>query len=127
MEGALLGSMMGGGMGGRGMTKAIQMNENYNYPIVALKALTAYQPHDYQFSLQDRELFDISKYPKGIKVLNGDISEEAAKYQARTLVDQLQSQKAHAQVSHDSTDEFRGGCVRHGAASCPNLVREIRA
>jgi DNA-directed RNA polymerase subunit RPC12/RpoP len=96
VEGALLGSMMGGGMGGRGMTKAIQMNENYNYPIVGLKALTAYQPHDYQFALQDRDLFDISKYPKGIKVLNGDISEDAAKYQAKTLVDQLQSQKAHA-------------------------------
>ncbi len=96
VEGALLGSVMGGGMGGRGMTKAIQMNENYNYPIVALKALTAYQPHDYQFSLQERELFDISKYPKGIKVLNGDISEDAARYQAKTLVDQLQSQKAHA-------------------------------
>ncbi len=96
LEGALLGSMMGGGMGGRGMTKAIQMNENYNFPIVALKALTAYQPHDYQFALQDRTLFDISKFPKGIKVLNGDINEDAAKYQAKTLVDELQSQKAHA-------------------------------
>ena len=96
VEGALLGSMMGGGMGGRGATKAIQMNENYNYPIVALKALTAYQPHDYQFALQDRTLFDISKFPKGVKALNGDINEETAKYQAKTLVEQLQSQKAHA-------------------------------
>ena len=97
LEGALLGSMMGGGMGGGGKKRAIQMNENYNYPIVGLKALTAYQPHDYQFALQERTLFDISKFPKGIKVLNGDISEEAAKYQAKTLVDELQSQKAHAQ------------------------------
>src|SRR6266568_179340 len=97
LEGALLGSVMGGGMGGGGKKRAIQMNENYNYPIVGLKALTAYQPHDYQFVLQDRTLFDISKFPKGINVLNGDISEEAAKYQAKTLVDELQSQKAHAQ------------------------------
>ncbi len=97
MEGALLGSMMGGGLGGvGGMKKAVQMNENYNFPIVALKALTAYQPHDYQFNLEGRTLFDISKFPKGIKVLNGDISEDAAKYQAKTLVDELQSQKAHA-------------------------------
>jgi len=96
VEGALLGSMMGGGMGGRGPTKAIQMNENYNYPIVALKALSVYQPRDYSFSLEERDLFDISKYPKGIKVLNGDISEDAAKYQAKTLVEQVQSQKAHA-------------------------------
>ncbi len=98
LEGALLGSMMGGGLGGGGgMKKAYQMNENYNFPIVALKALTTYQPHDYQFALQDRTLFDISKFPKGIKVLNGDISEDAARYQAKTLVDELQSQKAHAQ------------------------------
>ena len=95
VTGALLGSMMGGGMGGGGQKKAIQMDDNYNFPIVALKALTTYQPHDYQFAIQDRTLFDISQYPKGIKVLNGDISEDSAKYQARALVDQLQSQKAH--------------------------------
>src|SRR6266705_2561219 len=94
--GALLGSMMGGGMGGGGQKKAIQMDDNYNFPIVALKALTTYQPHDYQFAIEDRTLFDISQFPKGIKVLNGDISEDSAKYQARALVDQLQSQKAHA-------------------------------
>src|SRR6266849_3932326 len=108
VEGALLGSMMGGGMGGRGPTKAIQMNENYNYPIAALKALTVYQPRDYSFGLQDRELFDISKFPKGVKVLNGDISEDAAKYQAKTLVEQVQSQKAHAKyhmIQQMSSDE----------------------
>ncbi len=96
LTGAVLGSMMGGGIGGGGQRKAMQMDDNYNFPIVALKALTSYQPHDYQFSLQDRTLFDISQYPKGIKVLNGDISEDSAKYQAKTLVDELQSQKAHA-------------------------------
>ena len=96
LTGAVLGSMMGGGIGGGGQRRAMQMDDNYNFPIVALKALTSYQPHDYQFSLQDRTLFDISQYPKGIKVLNGDISEDSAKYQAKTLVDELQSQKAHA-------------------------------
>ena len=73
------------------------MNNNYNFPIVALKALTEYQPRNYQFSLENRVLFDVSKVPKGIKILNGDVGEEAAKYQAKTLVDQLQSEKAHAQ------------------------------
>jgi hypothetical protein len=98
LGGAMLGSMMGSGMGGgSGQKKAIQMDQNYNFPIIALKALTQYQPRDYQFAIQGRTLFDISQYPKGIKVLNGDISEDAAKYQAKTLVDQLQSQKAHAQ------------------------------
>ncbi len=86
---------MGMGSGG-GMKKAEQMDANYNFPVIALKALTDYQPKDYQFNLEGREIFDISKLPKGIKILNGDISEEVAKSQAKTLVDQLQSQKAHA-------------------------------
>ena len=85
----------GMGMGGGGNTKAEQMDANYNFPVVALKALTAYQPKEYQFALEGRVLFDITKIPKNIKVLNGDIGEDAAKSQARTLVDQLQSQKAH--------------------------------
>ncbi len=86
---------MGMGYGG-GNRKTMQMDENYNFPVIALKALMDYQPKDYQFNLAGRELFDISKLPKNVKVLNGDISEESAKAQAKTLVDQLQSQKAHA-------------------------------
>ena len=87
---------MGFGMGG-GMTRSHELNNNYSYPIVALKALTEYQPRDYEFNLEDRTIFDVTKIPKGIKVLNGDISEDVAKDQARTLVDQLQSKKAHDQ------------------------------
>ena len=82
--------------GGGGMRKTEQMDENYNFPVIALKALTDYQPKEYQFNLEGRELFDISKLPKDVKILNGDISEDVAKSQAKTLVDQLQSQKAHA-------------------------------
>lgn len=86
---------MGMGYGG-GMLKSEQIDENYNFPVVALKALTEYQPRDYQFNLESRTLFDISKIPKNVKVLNGDIGEDVAKSQAKTLVDQLQSEKAHA-------------------------------
>jgi DNA-directed RNA polymerase subunit RPC12/RpoP len=93
---SMVGFGMGGmGYGGGGQRQAEQMNANYNFPVVALKALTAYQPKEYQFDLQGRVLFDITKIPKSIKVLNGDIGEDAAKAQAKTLVDQLQSQKAH--------------------------------
>jgi hypothetical protein len=89
--------MFGYGMMGGGVpTKSEQMDENYSFPVVALKALTAYQPRDYQFNLSERTLFDITKIPKNIPVLNGDISEDVAKQQAKTLVDQLQSEKAHA-------------------------------
>jgi len=87
---------MGMGMGyGGGARTSQQMDANYNFPVIALKALTDYQPREYQFNLEDRELFDMTKLPKGVKILNGDISEEVAKNQAKTLVDQLQSQKAH--------------------------------
>ncbi len=87
---------MGMGYGGGGNRKTEQMDANYNFPVVALKALTAYQPREYQFDMEQRQLFDITKVSKEIKVLNGDIGEEDAKAQAKTLVDQLQSQKAHA-------------------------------
>jgi len=87
---------MGMGYGGGGMRKTEQMDANYNFPVVALKALMQYQPRDYAFNLEGRQLFDITKLPKSVKVLNGDISEDAAKGQAKTLVDQLQSEKAHA-------------------------------
>jgi len=87
---------MGMGYGGGGIRKTEQMDANYNFPVVALKALTEYQPRDYQFDLESRALFDITKLPKSVKVLNGDISEDVARQQAKTLVDQLQSEKAHA-------------------------------
>lgn len=97
--GVLLGSMMsGGGFGGgaaQGARRAYQLDNNYNFPIVGLKALTEYQPKDYEFTLGDRVIFDATKV-KGMKVLNGDIGEDIALNQAKTMVDQLQSEKAHA-------------------------------
>lgn len=95
LAGAMLGTTMRAGQGGP--KKTYEMDNNYNFPIVALKALSEYQPKNYQFNLTDRILFDVTKVPKGIKILNGDVGEEAAKYQARTLVDLLQSDKAHKQ------------------------------
>ena len=97
LGGMMHGTMMGGGGfggGGQGTRRAYQMDNDYNFPIVGLKALTDYQPKNYQFNLEDRVIFDETKV-KGIKVLNGDVSEDVSKSQAKTLVDQLQSDKAH--------------------------------
>ena len=94
MTGVLLGTMMGGRTG-QANTKAYELDNDYNFPIVALKALAEYQPKEYLFALAERTLFDGTKV-KGLKVLNGDVGEEVAKSQAKTLVDQLQSDKAHA-------------------------------
>lgn len=94
----VLGGVMGGTMGAsRGNArKGFEIADNYNFPIVALKALTEHQPRNYQFNLQERTFFDMAQVPKGVQVLNGDVGEEAARYQARSLVTQLQSDKAHA-------------------------------
>jgi DNA-directed RNA polymerase subunit RPC12/RpoP len=98
MDGMLMGSMLGGGgmMGPSNTKKAYTIDASYNCPIIALKALTSYQPHDYEFALDGRIDFDAKKIPKSVKVLNGDINEDAAKNQAKTIVDQLQSERAHS-------------------------------
>ncbi|HJU13129.1 MAG TPA: zinc ribbon domain-containing protein [Candidatus Nitrosotalea sp.] len=99
MDGMLMGTMLGGGgmMGSANTKKAYTIDANYNCPVIALKALTSYQPHDYEFSLDGRVDFDPKKVPKSIKILNGDINEDAAKMQAKTIADRLQSDRAHAQ------------------------------
>jgi DNA-directed RNA polymerase subunit RPC12/RpoP len=99
MDGMLMGTMLGGSgmMSPANTKKAYTLDANYNCPVIALKALTMYQPHDYEFALDGRIDFDVKKIPKSVKVLNGDINEDSAKNQAKTIVDQLQSQKAHSQ------------------------------
>ena len=98
MDGMLMGGMLGGGMMNPANTKkAYTIDASYNCPVIALKALTAYQPHNYEFALDGRIDFDSKKIPKSIKILNGDINEDGAKNQAKTIVDQLQSEKAHSQ------------------------------
>lgn len=76
MTGVLLGTMMGGQNQG-GNRRAYQMDLAYNYPVIALKALAEYQPKDYAFALSERMIFDERKV-KGMKVMNGDVSEDVA-------------------------------------------------
>lgn len=96
LAGAMMGSMMGG-PGQQAAKKVYEINDNYYFPVIALKALSQYQPRNYQFNLDQRELFDVSKIPKEVKALNGDVGEEAAQFQAKTLVATLQADKAHEQ------------------------------
>jgi hypothetical protein len=71
----------------------------YEYPVVAVKSMTAYQPKDYQFGLGDRSLFDKKSIPDGTPVLNGDLGEDAAHGTAKAYVEQLQSEAAHKKHS----------------------------
>ncbi len=97
MNGMLFGTMMGGGgMMNNNATKAYTYDESYNCPVIAVKSLTAYQPHGYEFSFDKKTDFDSKKVPKSIKILNGDINEDTAKNQAKNIVDQIQSQRVHA-------------------------------
>jgi DNA-directed RNA polymerase subunit RPC12/RpoP len=98
MEGAMFGGMaMGGFGGGRNTLRSYSLDQNYQFPVVAMKALNEYQPRDYQFSLQDRTLFSTSAIPKFAKILNGDVGEDSAKNSAKTGVDQVQSERVHRQ------------------------------
>jgi hypothetical protein len=106
----MLGGMLGGGRGGGGVmmmpimmgptvgsTRQATISKSYEYPVVAVKALTAYQPHDYQFALDERTLFDRKSISDGTPILNGDLGEDAAHHTAQAYVTQLQSEEAHRQ------------------------------
>jgi hypothetical protein len=85
------------GVGGGGSKRAGELAGQYQFPIIAVKGLDAYQPKDYQFNLTARLPFDKRKLPGGLKVLNGDVSEDDAKFMAKNLVEQLQAMKARQQ------------------------------
>jgi hypothetical protein len=110
--GALLGSVLSGGRRGGGFTvipimagpvvnpnRSETISGQYEYPIVAVKAMSAYQPKDYQFALGDRSLFDKKTIPDGTPILNGDLGEDAAQHAAKAYVQQLQSELAHKKHS----------------------------
>ncbi len=116
--GALLGSALGGRRGGFAVVPIMAgpvVNPNrsdtitgqYEYPVIAVKAMGALQPKDYQFALGDRTFFDKKSIPSGTQVLNGDLSEDAAKGAARAWVQQLQAdaaRKKHSTCSNLKTE-----------------------
>ena len=108
--GALLGSVLGGNRGGYSVVPVFAgpvVNPNrsetisgqYEYPVVAVKAMSAYQPKDYQFALAGRSFFDKKNIPEGTPILNGDLGEDAARHAADAYVQQLQSEAAHKKHS----------------------------
>lgn len=115
--GALLGSALGGGRGGYAVVpifagpvvnpnRSETVSGNYEYPVVAVKAMSDYQPKDYQFGLADRTFFDKKNIPEGTPILNGDLGEDAAHHSAEAYVQQLQSEvvhKKHSMVSQLKT------------------------
>ena len=104
--GALLGSALSGRGGGFTVipilggpvvnpNRSETISGQYEYPVVAVKAMSAYQPKDYQFALGDRSFFDKKSVPSNTPILNGDLGEDAAKFAAEAYVKQLQSEAAH--------------------------------
>jgi hypothetical protein len=111
---AVLGSVLGGAIGGRrggvavipimggpvvNPTRSETISGQYEYPVVAVKAMASYQPKDYQFGLGDRTFFDKKQIPEGTPILNGDLGEDAARHAAQAYVQQLQSEAAHKKHS----------------------------
>jgi len=118
MDGMLFGTMMGGGgMMSNNATKAYSVNQSYDCSVIAVKSLTAYQTHGYEFSLDQKIDFDSKKIPKSIKILNGDINEDVAKNQAKSIVDQIQSQMVHSKYhmirQMDTQEEVADGELLH--------------
>jgi hypothetical protein len=90
---AVLPVFMGGGP--VNATRAGTVSNQYEYPVVAVKGMTSYQPHNYTFGLSERSFYDAKSVPSGAQVLNGDLGEDAAAHAARAYVTQLQSEDAH--------------------------------
>ena len=80
-------------------TRADSFSKVYEFPVVAVKGMTAYQPKNYAFSLDDRVLFDRKQLPSGATVLNGDVGEDSASHSAQSYVTQLQAEEAHRRHS----------------------------
>jgi Double zinc ribbon len=108
--GALLGSALSGNRGGTTVVpifggpvvnpnRSETISGQYEYAVVAVKAMSAYQPKDYQFGLADRTFFDKKNVPAGTQVLNGDLGEDAARHAADAYVQQLQSEMVHKKHS----------------------------
>lgn len=106
--------LLGGALGGRGRgvsvipimtgpvvnpTRSETVSGHYEYPVVAVKSMTDYQPKDYQFQLTERALFDKKSVPTGTPILNGDMGEDEAKNAAKGYVEQLQSDVVHKKHS----------------------------
>ncbi|HLY77048.1 MAG TPA: zinc ribbon domain-containing protein [Thermoplasmata archaeon] len=103
--GALLGGALTGGRGNTFMPimagpvvnpmRQEQITGSFQFPVVAVKGYTQYQPKNYQFNLDTRTLYKKDGLPGGATVLNGDLGEEAAQQQARAYVTQVQAETAH--------------------------------
>ena len=108
-------SLIGGALGGRrgsgvavipimagpvvNPTRSETISGHFEYPVIAVKSMVAYQPKDYQFQLGERTLFDKKSVPDGTPILNGDMGEDEAKGAAKGYVEQLQSEAAHKKHS----------------------------
>lgn len=108
---AFLGNMLSGGRGnafvpamGGGQAPMVQdqMSGNYQFPVVAVKGYTQYQPKSYQFNLAARQPYRKENLPGGATVLNGDVGESEAQQAAQAYVAEMQSEairKKHFNVS----------------------------
>ncbi|MCI4355724.1 MAG: hypothetical protein L3K18_01085 [Thermoplasmata archaeon] len=104
----VLGAALGGRRGGGGFipipvmmgspvnaTRQDAIVGQYDFPVVAVKGMSAYQPKNYSFALAERVIFDKKLIPSGATILNGDLGEDAAQHSARAYVMQLQTEAAH--------------------------------
>ncbi|MCI4352804.1 MAG: hypothetical protein L3K14_05380 [Thermoplasmata archaeon] len=76
-------------------TRQDQITGTYQFPVVAVKGYLQYQPKNYQFNLDTRQVYKKDAVPGGSSVLNGDLGEDYAQHEARAYVMQVQADAAH--------------------------------
>jgi hypothetical protein len=105
----VLGSALGGNRRGGVMVMPMMMGApggsirqatvsgQYEFPVVAVRSMSEYQPKNYRFRLEERVPFDRKQVPAGAPILNGDLGEDAAAHTAKAFVTQVQTDLAHKQ------------------------------
>ncbi len=83
--------------GGTNIKRDYQIKGDYQFPVVAVKGWSVFQPKYYEFNLSERQTFDLKKIPKNIRILNSDLGKDAAMISAKTGIEELQYEKAHKQ------------------------------
>ncbi|MFI5450466.1 MAG: hypothetical protein ACHQ03_11955, partial [Candidatus Bathyarchaeia archaeon] len=126
VEGAVLGSVLSGGrIGGQATRKVHQLNENHNYPVVALRALADYQPHDLVRSDGSNRFRSVQSSER-----NSDLQwrcergrrKKSGKDSCRaTAVDE-----GTQEVPHDPANQYRNRFGRFRTSSRPSMGRKVR-
>ncbi len=98
------------------------MDDTYKFPIIGLKALTSYRPHNYQFALHDKTLFDISQYPKGVNGHKRRYQRGFSEVSGKSVGGPTPVPEGSGKVPYDPTNAVPSRRLGHGTAARSDMV-----